>query len=308
MGRLEVVFKVGVAYPVMGFPDSPEPIQVTFPETGNTVQIELPDVSRTIDQHSPGVFADFTVRVKREADEQTGRDTTYTNCSELKIAQDAARAFWMLFESFREYAFRNGRENGSSTVAGYPVAPSDEIQNNPLVRTASYEWWFNGEKLNHCPLSGIPAIEINGNCWSQARKRLASGTRVEPYISVALDAAYFSRGDPLRAIIMSCAAWETAMRSYLSNVASQFDPSFQKESERGDLGRLYSLVKKARDASLFEPHEPGLKAEMRRQRKLVTDQLPKWRSNLLHHGELPPGETAIDAVLAVLNAIDWLFS
>jgi hypothetical protein len=55
--------------------------------------------------------------------------------------------------------------------------------------------------------------------WEDAEKRLATREEVLPHVSFALDAFYFAEGDPIRAVIMAHAAWETALRYYLTHIA-----------------------------------------------------------------------------------------
>jgi hypothetical protein len=226
----------------------------------------------------------------------------------LGIPTDAAKAFWLLAETIREYEYRGGSPGGFSTVGGYPVAPAEEIQDNPLVRTCSFEWLYNGTEIYRGSLTGIPTITITGECWKEARRRLAGRETVPPYISFALDAAYFSEGDPLRGIIMACAAWETALRHYLANVASLRDPAYLVASQGGNIPRLYEFAKAAKGGPLFyESVGMGSDELYERERESIR-RLPEWRNKLLHEGRtaIPQG-TAGDAVIAVLNAIDWLF-
>jgi hypothetical protein len=193
-------------------------------------------------------------------------------------------------------------------VGGYPVTPAEEIQNNPLVRTCSFEWQYNGTEIYRGSLHGIPMITITGECWKEAQGRLAGRKTVPPYISFALDAAYFSEGDPLRGIIMACAAWETALKHFLANVASIRDPAYLVASRGGNIPRLYEFAKAAKGGPLFyESAGTGSDEFYERQRESIR-RLPEWRNKLLHEGRtaIPPG-TADDAVFAVLNAIDWLF-
>jgi hypothetical protein len=64
------------------------------------------------------------------------------------------------------------------------------------------------------------AIQITDYAWKEAGRKLAAREPVPPSMSFALDAAYFAERDPLRAIIMACAAWETALRTFLVKTVS----------------------------------------------------------------------------------------
>jgi hypothetical protein len=82
-----------------------------------------------------------------------------------------------------------------------------------------------------------------------------------------LDAAYFSESDPIRAVIMACAAWETALRYYLANVASVRDPAYLVASRGGNLPRLHEFMKAAKGGDLFyERYGQGADASFDRQR------------------------------------------
>ena len=72
-----------------------------------------------------------------------------------------------------------------------------------------------------------------------------------PHWNFALDAAYFCQSDPIRAVIMACAAWETALRYYLANVASLRDPAYLVASRGGNLPRLLEFIKAVKGSDLF---------------------------------------------------------
>jgi hypothetical protein len=304
VGQLEITFRIGLAHHLLALAVPSAPIVASFPETGNTVYIDPPDRRAvTEEQAKMGAFARFTLRVRRECTDQQGRDAGITELHDLHVFSDAGKAFWQFFETVRESDFR---EDGS--LVGYPVARADEIQNNPLVRTCHLECSYDGMPGRTIPLTSHPAIQISENAWKEAERRLSSHEEVPPQVSFALDAGYFAESDPIRAIIMACAAWETALRSYLANIASKRDPAYLVASLGGNIPRLYAFMKAAKGGHLFhDRYGQGVDAHLDRQRDCI-DQLPKLRNKLLHEGRtaIPEG-AALDAALAVLNAIDWLF-
>jgi hypothetical protein len=221
----------------------------------------------------------------------------------LQIFSDAGRAFWMLFESIRESNFRQ-----HNTLPGYPVVPAEKIQNNALVRTCEAQLFYDGVLQRTIPLSSHPAITITEHAWDEAIRRLAAQQAIPVHVSFALDAACFVESDPVRAIVMACAAWETALRYFLANVASKRDPAYLVASEMRGIPQLYSFVKAAKGGELFfERFGKGSDDFYSRQREYMR-RLPEWRNKLLHRGEstAPQGVT-VDVLLAVLNATDWLF-
>ena len=253
-----------------------------------------------------GVFAQAFIHVSRECTDQEGLDTSYTNFKRLRIPTDAGRAFWSLFEMIREAEFRGQSAMGFSTIAGYPVTPAEEIQDNPLVRTCQAEWKYGGQS-SLVSLGGVPTFSVTQNAWSEARTRLSAGEQIPAHLSFALDAAYFSKFDPLRAVIMACAAWETALRYYLSDIASQRDPSYARAAERNGIPVLYRFAVLARGGHVFcDQTHPAIADFIKRERECL-EQMPRLRNKLLHEGNraLPEG-AAIDTALTVLNAIDGL--
>jgi hypothetical protein len=207
------------------------------------------------------------------------------------------------FEAVRESDYRE-----NTSLPGYPVAPAEEVQNNSLVRTCDIESSYEGETPRFIPATSVPAIRITEHAWKEAGRRLSTGDRVQPHWNFALDAAYFSGSDPIRAVIMACAAWETALRYYLANVASVRDPAYLVASRGGNLPRLYEFMKAAKGGDLFyDRYQRGADSFFDSQRAYIRD-LPRQRNKLLHEGQTPTAKLeAVDILLAVLNAIDWLF-
>jgi hypothetical protein len=303
VGQLEITFRIGLAHHLLALAVPSAPIVASFPETGNTVYIDPPDHRDVTEEQSKmGAFARFTLRVRGECTDQEGRDVGITELRNLRIMSDAAKVFWHFFETVRE------SDLGDGSLAGYPVARAEEIQDNVLVRTCDLECSYDGVLIRVIPLRSHPAIQITENAWNAAARRLSSQEEVPPPISFASDAAYFAQSDPIRAVIMACAAWETALRYYLANVASKRGPAYPIASQGGNIPRLHAFMKAAKGGDLFhDRYGHGSDAHFDYERDCI-DQLPKLRNKLLHEGRtaIPEG-AALDAALAVLNAIDWLF-
>lgn len=307
MGKLEVIFRLRLAYPLLPMYASQSPAIIQFRDTGNTVRLEPPrDVPQPAQPALEG-FAQMTLRVERECTDEVGTDVSPENADRLRINHDAARAFWQLFEAIREAGLR--RDN---RVFMYPVVPSENIQSNPLVRGCESEWIYEGTCLERLQMSkGLWAIEITDDRWAAAVKRLAEGTLVPVYTRLALDAIYFAEHDPPRGIIMACAAWETALRYYVATVVSKRDSRCVAASKRENIPTLEQLATRARGGPLFydwvdkanDFERRGL--EIYKQRML---ELRGMRNELLHEGEAKlPAAAAMDSALAVLSAIEWLF-
>jgi hypothetical protein len=306
MGKLEVIFRVRLAYPLLLIIASETPAIIQFPDTGNTVRLEPPQDGPPPAQPALEGFGQMTLHVERECTEEQGRNHSPTNADRLRINQDAARAFWQLFDSIRDAAFRL-----DNTVFMYAVVPSENILLNPLVRSCESEWIYEGTSLERLPMGkGLWAIEITKDRWAAAVKRLSEGRPVPVYTRFALDAIYFAEHDPPRGIIMACAAWETALRYYLANVASRRDPVYLVASKGGNIPRLYEFAKAARGGPLFYDWIGKARALERLALESFTariDKLAGIRNKLLHEGEASFGTAASDSALAVLSAIEWLF-
>jgi hypothetical protein len=317
MGRLRVTYKLGLAYPFLLYQQLPDaPVVVAIPGTGNTVRIDVPQTGSAWEDNERGVLSSLVLHVERECSDDEGRDTSIGNARRLSITYDAARVFWQFFETLRYVRSEGDKITPTGTfvpasLAGYPVAPAEEIQSNLLVRTCDTVWVYEGVEMTASPLGAIATIPITGYAWSQTASRLAKGEPVPPYVSFALDAVYFSEGDPVRSVIMACAAWETALRYYLANVASKRNPVYLAAANDKRLGipDLYGRAKAARGGALFyeSASSSGISEFMKEQRYYI-QHLPEWRNKLLHRGDntIPRG-TVSYAACAVLNAIDWLF-
>ena len=307
MGKLEVIFRIRLAYPLLLHMGTGEPPAVVhFADTGNTVRLEAPQHGPAPVQPAVEGFEHMTLHVERECTDEQGIDISESNSSRLRLKQDAAKGFWQLFEAIREAALPN-------TVFMYPVVPSEDIRLNPLVRDCELEWIYEGKCLQRSSIGrGIPTIEITEDRWAAAVKRLGSGEPVPVYTRFALDAIYFAEHDPPRGIIMACAAWETALRYYLATVALKRDPAYHLASKGLGIPRLYEFAKLARGGPLFydwidkaiDLERVALESYRERMEKLGG-----MRNKLLHEGETKlPEMAATHSALAVLSAIEWLFT
>lgn len=302
MGTLRVTFKLGLTHPLhlsRGLPDLP--IEIKFPDTGNTVLIEPPRFGDPTEWGKQlGALDTLRLHVERECTDEEGQNTTYANNERLRINRDAGKAFWLLFEQLRDLESQKDFEPGlPRIVPSYPLAPAEVIQDNPLVRTCETEWVYDGATVGRQPFGGLGLIGITPSSWAEAARRLREGTSVPRYRSFALDACYFAMaGDPARAIVMACAAWEVALREYLKNLVKY-------EQMRGwNIPNLYDRVKAIRGGSVFYDDPDGPREV---ERDLV-ERLPKLRNKLVHEGvaDLPEG-SAETLSSAILEAVDWLF-
>jgi hypothetical protein len=249
----------------------------------------------------------MTLRVERDCTDEQGTATSYDNADRLHIKQDAARAFWQLFEAIRETGWRH-----DNTVFMYPVVPAENLLSNPLVKGCESEWIYDGKRIEQSKTArGLPAIEITDDRWANAVKRLGEGSSVPVYTRFALDAIYFAEHDPTRGIIMACAAWETALRYYLATVARQGDSRCLEVSTRENIPTLKKFATAARGGFLFYnwiDKANGLKRQALANYRQRIEKLRGMRNELLHRGEAKlPEMTATDSAMAVMSAIEWLF-
>ena len=302
MGKLEVIFKIGLGHMFFfprGIPSSPATIH--FPETGNTVLIDPPGPGGPgeIGIRPPVVLQVLILRVERECTDEEGQDTSEANNRRFSIDRDAARALWRLFETLREIDYQH------QYAPVYPVAMSERIEASPLVKSCEVEWIYDGERKEHITYAMGGSLQVTPETWTRAVQNLAKGYSVPAYRTFALDAVCFaSSGDPVRAVIMACAAWETALREYLRTIASKKDVAYESVAKEQGIPRLYKYAKLARGGSLFHDVKDPKGAEG----KKLVEKLPTLRNRLVHQGErdLPEGKPPKYAD-AVLGAIDWLF-
>lgn len=269
--------------------------------------LEVPRAAPATSNPALEGFDEMLLYVERECTDEEGKDASPQNYERLGITKDAARAFWQLFEAFREAALRR-----HGKVYVYPVAPAEDLRENPLVRGAEIDWIYNGSRLDRYTFQrGVPVIEVDQDLWRDAVARLSDQNSVPVYIRFALDAIFFAQHDPPRGIIMACAAWETALRCYLANSSTKTSKPRRALPKDGGIPRLWGLAKATRGGSLFYDTidaASGLEREVLKTYRRRMDELPKLRNKLLHEGEtgLPEG-AAVDSALAVLDAIEWLF-
>jgi hypothetical protein len=173
-------------------------------------------------------------------------NASYRTFQDLHIISDAAEAFWQFFAVIRETDFKE-----NSSLAGYPIAPSEEVHTNPMVRCCDLEWSFDGTRKGMMPLTGIAAVRLTDRGWGDARHRLSVRDKLLPHVTFALDAAYFAGTDRVRSVIMACASWETALRYFLANIAVNRDPAYLIASRGGNIPRLLEFVRTAKGGNLF---------------------------------------------------------
>jgi len=308
MGKLEALFRIRLSFPLLAHAVTQEPAIVKFTDTNNSVSIEYPKPGPAPEQPALNGFDEIILRVERECTPAEEADARAMKLTGFQVDQDAARAFWQFFEAIREAALRL-----DNTVFMYPVVPTHDIGANPLVRQCTVDWTLDGKPLvQSMGHRGVPAIQLTDGWWTEAVDRLKRNQPVPVYTRFALDATYFAEHDPTRGIIMACAAWETALRYYLVEVASTRDPAYLLASSqiRG-IPNLRKFVELARGSALFQDAidqaQGGAKETLEYYRQKL-DELPGLRNKLLHKGEIKIPETnALSAASAVLSAIEWLF-
>jgi len=301
MGKLRVTFKLGLAHPTMYLDGGiGQPVVLKFTDTGNTVVIEPPSFGPPVGPYAHlGAFNEIVLHVDRECSDGEGQDASGPNVDRLRITQDAGRALWMLLETLRDI------ESSGGTLVGFPVLPAERIQDNQLIVSCVAEWTYNGGRIRSLTFGGKGVIPVRPASWAEAARRLEKQLRVPAYRSFATDAFYFAiSGDPHRAIIMACAAWETALRTYLKTESSRRDPAYGLAAKSWGIPRLYAYTKLARGGPVFFDDPAGPEGE---QSKLI-EKLPQVRNKLLHDGEWTArAREPLRYAMAVLHAIAWLF-
>jgi hypothetical protein len=308
MSKLEAVFRIRLSFPLLAHAVNQQPAVITFADTNNSVSIEYPKPGPAPEQPALNGFDEMVLRVSRECTAAEDADVRATKLTGFQIDQDAARAFWQFFEAIRAAALRL-----DNTVFMYPVVPTHDIQANPLVRRCSVDWTFDGQPLvQSMGQRGVPAIYLTDLWWSDAVDRLKRDKPVPVYTRFALDATYFAEHDPTRGIIMACAAWETALRYYLAEVASKQDPAYLLASSQiRSIPNLRKFAEVARGCALFQDaidQTQGFERQTFEHFRQRLDELPSLRNKLLHQGKIEISETnARGSASAVLTAIEWLF-
>src|SRR5260370_34429543 len=102
MGKLEVIFRIRLAYPLLRMSASETSAVIQFEK--NAVRLEPPQYGPPHDPPALDGFAHLILHVERECTDEQGRDTSDSNADRLRINQDAAKGFWQLFDAIREAA------------------------------------------------------------------------------------------------------------------------------------------------------------------------------------------------------------
>ena len=306
MGKLEAVFRVRLSFPLLAHAVNQQPAVVKFTDTNNTASIEYPKPGPAPEQPALDGFDEIVLRVERECTPAEA-DIRARRLNNFQMDTDAARAFWQFFEAIREAALRL-----DNTVFIYPVVPTHEIEANPLVRLCTVDWTFDGMPIvQSMGRRGMEAIQLTDTWWTEAVERLKRNQPVPVYTRFALDATYFAERDPTRGIIMACAAWETALRYYLAEVASKRDPAYLVAADSRSIPLLRKFAETAKGCALLQDEidlSTGIVKEHLEYARLILNELPKLRNKLLHKGEMEVSTTnARAAASAVLAAIEWFF-
>lgn len=74
MGKLEVIFRIRLAYPLLRMSASETPAVIQFEK--NTVRLEPPKYGLPPDQPALDGFAQLILHVERECSDEQGRDTS----------------------------------------------------------------------------------------------------------------------------------------------------------------------------------------------------------------------------------------
>jgi hypothetical protein len=278
MSKLEVIFRLGLAHPFLIMDDIERQPWSYFSETKNKVWVKA---ERGLPKATRGEFGVVMIHVERHCQLEDRDDSrSYSKLGEWGVINDAATTLWRFLEYAREEDFLQDK-----TVAGYLAAHSETPQDNPVVQTASAEILFDGEVLVTLPLSSVATIQIRSGAWDHICEKLEKREEVPSFRSFLLDAYYFATsGDPVRAVVMGCAAWETALRQFLSSSGTE------------GLHKLRQVAEHRKGK-----HLPDWLGDP------VTN-LAKLRNKLLHEGKKDlVKEDIVGMILAVDEATIWLF-
>lgn len=140
MGKLEVIFKVRLAYPsgpsvhpiakegvlrnLADDLDTRTPAVIHFLDTGNTVRVGGPHYGPDIHPNYKG-WDQMILRVERECTNEQGQNASASDADDFRINQDAAKAFWQVFEAIRDAALRWDR-------TFFPPLPYLSLRNSAL--------------------------------------------------------------------------------------------------------------------------------------------------------------------------------
>ena len=110
---------------------------------------------------------------------------------------------------------------------------------------------------------------------------------------------------------MACAAWDTALRHYLADVAAKRDPAYLVAADSRSIPLLRKFAETAKGCALLQDaidQSTGIVKEHFEYARLMLNEIPKLRNKLLHQGEMEVSTTnASAAASAVLTAIEWFF-
>jgi hypothetical protein len=284
MNKLEVIFRLGLAHPLLILDTTERRAWCRFSETKNETWIEVQ--RGLLPEKASGEFDVILLHVERECGpEDRDEARYYAVLNEWGIIKDAATALWRFMEYVREGDFMTDQ-----TVAGYPVVPSETPQDNPVVQTARAEVVFDGQVLTTLPFTTVPAIQIRAGAWDRVCEKLEKGEDIPPYRSFLLDAYYFATsGDPIRAVVMGSAAWETGLKQYLTSIGK-------------------NVLKKNRP-TLTQMAEDAKRDHIPASITGALANLARLRNDLLHEGKKSlTKEDIVGMILAVDEAIIWLYS
>jgi hypothetical protein len=283
MGKLEVVFCLGMAHPLLIMDNISRCASVHFPETGNTVHFEVREGARVSEE---GAFDTVLLVVERKCDPGDREAAqTYAKLKEWGVVRDAATVLGRVLAFIRDEDFLR-----SQVVGNYPAVVSESPQSNPAVQTARADVFLDGQTVTTMALTGFPSIGIGPGVWDRVCERLERREDVPAHRSFLLDAYYFATsGDPLRAVVMACAAWDTALRQFLLSKGLKF-------SRRDGVHSLRVIAETTKGTFLLRPFTDALA------------QLTLTRNKLLHEGKKDMAtEDVVEMILAVDESIIWLF-
>ncbi len=277
MGKLEAVYRIRLSFPLLAHAVNQQPAVIKFADTNNSVSIEWPKSGPAPERPELEGFDEIVLRVERECT-ATQADIRAKLVDNSRMDTDAARAFWQFFEAIREAALRL-----DNTVFMYPVVPTHEIADNPLVRRCGVDWTFDGQPIvQGMGHRGVPAIQLTEEWWNEAVDRLKHNQPVPVYTRFALDA-----------------------------VAAKVDPAYLVAADSRSIPLLRKFAETAKGCALLQDaidESSGTTKEHLEYLRLMLNELPKLRNKLLHHGEMEVSTTNAKATAsAVLFAIEWFF-
>src|SRR6266566_2765421 len=269
MSKLEVVFGLGLAHSLLIMDNTSRTATALFPDTGNTVHLSIFE-NFEWPEEGYGAFDMVLLRVERECNPEDREEAqSYAALKKWGVIGDAATALGRVLSYIRDEDFMR-----TQAVAGYPAVVSESPHSNPAVQVARADVFFDGKAVTILPLTGVPSIPVERGVWDRVCERLERGEDVPAYRGFLLDAYYFATsGDPVRAVVMACAAWEIALRQFLSSKGT-------KDPGRANLLKLRELAEQVKGKLLFDSHD----VETRTALIDALVRLPQLRNKLLHQG------------------------